>query len=157
MIEQRLNELLADLPDNLSKAMRYAVLGSGKRIRPRLVQATSETLGTGSEIALDPACAIEMVHAYSLIHDDLPCMDNDDFRRGKPTVHRAFSEPIAILAGDALLTEAFHILAKAPQLNDQQIIQLITSLAYYSGCEGMVKGQMMDIQSNRILSICPFL
>jgi geranylgeranyl diphosphate synthase, type II len=130
----------------LAQAMSYALSG-GKRIRPLLVIAAAETLGADVHAALDPACAVEMVHAYSLIHDDLPCMDNDDFRRGRPTVHRVFPEAIAVLAGDALLTEAFWVLSHADKITDRQKVRLIELLARHSGREGMVGGQAIDILS----------
>ena len=98
-------------PTNLHKAMRYSLLGTGKRLRPILVLASGETLGAAAQDLMPAACAIEMIHAYSLIHDDLPAMDNDDLRRGRPTCHKAFGEAIAILAGDALLTRAFEVLS----------------------------------------------
>lgn len=146
-IDNRLNELMTISKDLLTEAMRYALLGGGKRLRPQLVLASVESLGGSLLDALDPACAIEMVHAYSLIHDDLPCMDDDDIRRGKPTLHRAFSEGIAVLAGDALLTEAFRVISLSKNLSDRQIIRLITLLAKRTGKEGMVGGQAIDILS----------
>ena len=153
MIDLRLNELLPLCEgDHLIEAMRYALLGPGKRIRPLLVLATCETFGVSKSIALDPACAIEMVHAYSLIHDDLPCMDDDDVRRGRPTVHRAYSEGVAVLAGDALLTDAFRVIAEAKGLSDRQIVQLIHTLSLRAGSSGMVGGQMIDISSTKSLS-----
>ena len=109
-IEKRLQELLPDEEDTISQAARYAVLGGGKRLRPQLVLAAAKMLGASEEKALDPACAIEMIHAYSLIHDDLPCMDNDDLRHGKPSLHKAFPESMALLTGDFLLTYAFEVL-----------------------------------------------
>ncbi len=136
--------------ETLVQAMRYALLGIGKRLRPILVLASAETLGIEHLDALDPACAIEMIHAYSLIHDDLPCMDNDDFRRGKPTLHRAFPEGIAVLAGDALLSEAFGVITQSKFLNDQQIVRLIALLAKRIGKEGMVGGQAIDILSEEL-------
>ena len=146
MIEERLAEILPPPNGNrLIEAMLYALLGPGKRIRPLLVLATAETFGASKSLALDPGVAIEMVHAYSLIHDDLPSMDNDDLRRGRPTVHRAFSEAIAILAGDALLTDAFRVIAESKGLSDHQIVRLIRTLALRAGSEGMVGGQMIDI------------
>lgn len=150
LIEKKLDELIPekDVPYNqLFQAARYSLLGSGKRLRPILTLATVETLGGSTEAALAPACAIEMVHTYSMIHDDLPCMDNDDFRRGKPSLHRAFPEGSAVLAGDYLLTYAFEVIAKAPLLNSDQKIQLIDLLAKNSGGDGMIGGQIMDIDA----------
>lgn len=130
----------------LYEAARYALLSGGKRIRPILCLATVELLGADEDKALTPACALEMIHSYSMIHDDLPCMDDDDFRRGQPTVHRAFPESHAVLAGDFLLTYAFELLASAPGLSDQQKLALITCLSQASGGEGMIGGQVLDIE-----------
>ncbi|MBF8263272.1 MAG: putative farnesyltranstransferase [Parachlamydiales bacterium] len=150
-IEQRLHELAPSGPDDLSRAMSYALFGGGKRLRPRLVMAAAETFGIDPALALDPACAIEMVHTYSLVHDDLPCMDNDDFRRGRPTVHRVFIEGIAVLTGDALLTEAFRIISESNGLSDHQKVRLITVLAARAGKDGMVGGQAIDILSSDMI------
>jgi len=147
LIDYRLSELIPDSNEILPQAMHYALFGGGKRLRPQLVLSTAQVLGTQLKDALDPACAIEMIHTYSLIHDDLPCMDNDDFRRGRPTVHRAFPEAIAVLAGDALLTEAFRVISIAENLSDRQIIRLTNCLAKRIGKEGMVGGQAIDILS----------
>jgi geranylgeranyl diphosphate synthase type II len=114
-----------------------------------LVLMAAEACGRDFKAALPAACAVEMVHAYSLIHDDLPCMDNDDFRRGRPTVHRAFSEAVAVLAGDALLTEAFQIVALSENLSDSQKVRLTTRLAQRIGKNGMVEGQAIDILSQK--------
>lgn len=149
-IEKHLSSLIPEtqLPyDRLFKAARYALLGGGKRLRPLLALATSETLGTSSSMAINVACALEMVHAYSLIHDDLPCMDNDDFRRGKPTVHKAFDEAHAVLAGDYLLAQAFEVIATDQSLSSDQKIALVSLLARKGGGEGMVAGQVLDIES----------
>ncbi len=138
----------------LYQAARYAVLGDAKRIRPSLCISVASMLGASIDKALQPAAAIELVHCYSLIHDDLPAMDNDDFRRGKPTVHKAFPESIAILAGDYLLTFAFELLACAPHLDDPCKIRLIRLLSHCAGGEGMVGGQVRDINSeNKQLNI----
>ncbi|MET4025314.1 geranylgeranyl diphosphate synthase type II [Marinobacter sp. MBR-99] len=131
----------------LDDAMRYSVLGGGKRIRPALCLAAARAIGAESSTALTPACALELVHAYSLVHDDLPAMDDDDLRRGRPTVHIAFDEATAILAGDALQTLAFALLAEAPGLSDQQRIAMIRELASASGHQGMVGGQAIDLES----------
>lgn len=134
-------------PARLHEAMRYAAQGGGKRIRPLLVYAAGELSEDSSQIALDAAAvAIECIHAYSLVHDDLPCMDDDDLRRGRPTVHKAFDEATALLAGDALQTRAFEILANAtcdPQLR----LAMIAALAGASGSRGMAGGQAIDLES----------
>lgn len=131
----------------LFEAARYSLLGPGKRIRPILVLAVCEMTGGNAEHALYPAAAIEMIHTYSLIHDDLPCMDNDDFRRGKPTLHKAFPESHALLAGDFLLTHAFNVLSKAPKLSPELKIELIDLLGKAAGGDGMIGGQLQDIES----------
>lgn len=126
-------------------AMKYSVSNGGKRIRPLLALYFSELLGGDKEIALKFGCALEMIHTYSLIHDDLPCMDNDDIRRGKPSCHIAFGEANALLAGDALLTEAFRIAANSGA--SSKAISLATKyLAEFAGINGMVMGQVLDLQ-----------
>jgi geranylgeranyl diphosphate synthase type II len=150
LIEAHLGQLVPEQNgpyQKLYEAARYALLGGGKRLRPILTLATTQVLGSNPSIALTPACALEMIHAYSLIHDDLPSMDNDDFRRGKPTVHKKFSEGHAILTGDFLLTYAFETLANTSHISAEKKIQLITLLAKQSGSEGMIGGQVMDIAS----------
>ena len=133
-------------PTRLHQAMRYAALGGGKRLRATLVYATGSVLGI-DEQQLDPlAAAIEMIHAYSLVHDDLPAMDNDDLRRGRPTVHRAFDEATAILVGDALFTEAFTVACRCA-LPAERVLQIISVLAHASGSVGMCGGQAIDIDS----------
>lgn len=129
----------------LLEAMQYSTLNGGKRIRPALLIAAAEALGAPRDKAILPACAMEMIHVYSLIHDDLPAMDNDDLRRGKPTCHRAFDEATAILAGDALQALAFKSLANAPHLNAETRLRMIDVLADASGAEGMVAGQSIDL------------
>lgn len=134
-------------PTRLYEAIRYSVLNGGKRIRPLLVYATGEALGHPLELLDAPAAAVELIHCYSLIHDDLPAMDNDDLRRGKPTCHKAFDEATAILTGDALQTLAFQLLTD-PKLNPihpEQKIQMIHTLAEKSGMRGMVGGQALDM------------
>jgi geranylgeranyl diphosphate synthase type II len=156
-VEEQLDKLLPlqQVPyKQLFEAARYSLLGGGKRLRPILTLATCEAFGGDEKAALVPACALEMVHTYSMIHDDLPCMDNDDFRRGKPSLHKAFPESQAVLAGDYLLTYAFDILSSAPHLTPQQIINLISTLAKKAGGEGMSAGQVMDIEaSNQKVSL----
>lgn len=147
-IEARLEQLISEqsMPyQQLFDAARYALFSGGKRLRPQLTLAACELLGADAEAALTPACAIELIHTYSMIHDDLPSMDNDDFRRGKPTVHRVFPEGLAVLAGDYLLTVAFEILAEAPGLDTQQRIDLVRIIARASGAHGMIGGQVMDL------------
>jgi len=136
-------------PAHLHQAMRYSVLGSGKRIRPVLVYATGEAFGVSLPSLDGPACAVEIIHAYSLIHDDLPAMDNDDLRRGRPTCHKAFNEATAILAGDALQALAFQILAHAPDIMipAEQRIRMIEILAQASGSRGMAGGQAIDLDA----------
>ncbi|MCB1691882.1 MAG: polyprenyl synthetase family protein [Pseudomonadales bacterium] len=134
-------------PDRLSEAMRYAVLGGGKRIRAALVYLASESLGAPLALADSAAAAIEMVHAYSLVHDDLPSMDDDDLRRGRPTCHIAFSESTAILAGDALQALAYETIAADDALPSAVRLDLVRQLAHASGPRGMVGGQVIDLES----------
>jgi len=138
------------LPAKLHQAMRYSVFAGGKRIRPVLMMAACEALGGQPEQVLPAACAIEMIHSYSLIHDDLPAMDDDDFRRGEPTNHKVFGEANAILAGDALLTEAFILLSSAdvwPGVGAEKRNTVISLLARSAGSRGMVGGQVVDMES----------
>ena len=138
-----------DARAQLIEAMRYAAIGGGKRVRPLLVIATSELLGVNRESAIRVGCAVELIHVYSLIHDDLPCMDDDDLRHGKPTVHRAFDEAIAVLAGDALHGLAFEILADPETSSDPFTrAELVATLAQASGMNGMAGGQMMDMAAD---------
>jgi farnesyl diphosphate synthase len=130
----------------LAEAIGYALLAGGKRIRPLLVYAAGALSGAAPEQLDAAASAVEMVHCYSLIHDDLPAMDNDELRRGKPTLHIAYDEATAILAGDALLTEAFALLAVQPSGSPQTQLQSIAVLAQASGARGMVAGQILDMQ-----------
>lgn len=151
-VEAALDRWLPDAelqPTHLHEAMRYAVLGEGKRIRPVLVYASGEAFGVKID-ALDAcACAVEMIHAYSLVHDDLPAMDDDDLRRGRPTLHRKYDEATAILAGDALQALAFHVLAHdaAISVDAGQRIRMIDTLAIDSGSVGMAGGQAIDLAS----------
>jgi farnesyl diphosphate synthase len=134
-------------PARLHEAMRYAVLGGGKHMRPLLVYATGHALGVEIDALDGPACAVEFVHAYSLIHDDLPAMDNDDLRRGRPTCHKAFDEATAILAGDALQALAFYVLAHDPSMRVGAAgrIEMVETLALASGSRGMAGGQAIDL------------
>ncbi|RKR71323.1 (2E,6E)-farnesyl diphosphate synthase [Marinobacter nauticus] len=140
--------------ERLQETMRYSVLGGGKRVRPALCMAAARAMGSDENTALAPACALELIHAYSLVHDDLPAMDDDDLRRGRPTAHIAFDEASAILAGDALQTLAFALLSDAPALSDRQRVTMISELARASGHQGMVGGQAIDLESvGRQLSV----
>jgi geranylgeranyl pyrophosphate synthase len=134
---------------NLAEAIRYSVIGGGKRIRPAMVYAAGEAMGVSTDLLDIPACAVEMIHAYSLIHDDLPAMDNDDLRRGRPTCHKAFDEATAILAGDALQALAYEILAKDDhkELTPEHRITMLSLLTEASGAHGMAGGQAVDLAS----------
>lgn len=147
LINIRLEELVPDSSNPLYKAARYSLLSPGKRLRPCLVLATASAFGADLTAAIDPACAIEMIHAYSLIHDDLPCMDDDDLRRGKPTLHKVYSEGMALLAGDYLLTYAFEVLGNAQNLSAEKKLTLVQLLSRYAGAYGMIGGQAIDISS----------
>jgi farnesyl diphosphate synthase len=156
-VEQALDACLTPatiLPVSLHEAMRYAVLGGGKRLRAALVYATGATVGADSARLDAPACAVEMIHAYSLVHDDLPAMDDDDLRRGKPTCHKAFGEATAILAGDALHSLAFHVLTQGvtTPVDALRHLQMIETLTQAIGSRGMAGGQVMDLaaQGNTI-------
>ena len=150
-LQKRSNEQLvrcldqAKAPGKLSEAMRYSVVNGGKRIRPILVYLTAEALGADLSLADKPATALELIHAYSLVHDDLPAMDDDDFRRGKPSCHKQYDEATAILAGDALQTLAFQVIADADKLSPTIKIALISDLAKAVGVDGMVSGQALDL------------
>ncbi len=136
----------ADVPESLRKAIEYSLLAGGKRLRPILALASCEAVGGHRDIALPLACALEMIHTYSLVHDDLPAMDNDDFRRGRPTSHKAFGEAVAILVGDALLTDAFRVAARSPA-DPRVVVAVIAELAGAAGAAGMVGGQIVDVES----------
>ncbi len=138
------------LPRSLHKAMRYSVFAGGKRLRPILMIAACESVGGHARQVLHAACAMEMVHTYSLIHDDLPAMDDDNFRRGRPTNHKVHGEATAILAGDALLTEAFRLLADAEanlSIPPDRVLKVVELVARYAGSQGMVGGQVVDMES----------
>ena len=154
LIEQALTSGLPDnCPEPLKSAMHYAVTAGGKRIRPLLTLLTCEMLGANPEKAIQTACAIEMVHTYSLIHDDLPSMDDDDLRRGQPTLHIQFDEATAILAGDALQSLAFELVSGDPMLTPDEGSGLVFMLAKAIGPNGMVAGQVLDMQAeNRQIS-----
>ncbi|HVG18126.1 MAG TPA: farnesyl diphosphate synthase [Blastocatellia bacterium] len=136
-------------PRQLHRAMRYSLLAGGKRLRPALVLAAGEAFGADADELMPAACAIEMIHTYSLIHDDLPAMDNDDLRRGRPTCHKAFGEAVAILAGDALLTQAFRVLASdSPGRDPERQVRVIREIATAAGTvDALIGGQMADIEN----------
>ena len=139
-----------ELPHSVHKAMRYSIFAGGKRVRPILMLAACQAVGGNSERAIPAACAMEMIHTYSLIHDDLPAMDDDDFRRGNPTNHKVFGEAIAILAGDALLTEAFKLTSDprfAAGCDPSGLLAVIHEIATCAGSYGMVGGQVVDMES----------
>lgn len=150
LVEQKLDSLIPEKETpyhSLYKAARYSLLAGGKRLRPILALATAEAFEKAEHSVLSAACALEMIHTYSLIHDDLPCMDDDDFRRGKPSLHKAFGEGHAVLTGDYLLTYAFDIIANDTYLNSQQKIAVISLITKNCGCQGMIAGQVMDIEA----------
>jgi geranylgeranyl diphosphate synthase, type II len=151
-IENKLTELLSQIntPETLQSSMIYSVNAGGKKIRPLLVLATLEDLGASSKDALQVACAVELMHTYSLIHDDLPSMDNDDYRRGKLTNHKVYGEAMAILAGDALQSLAFEILTNLNNTPPEIAVKLIRLLSIASGAEGMVGGQVLDIEGEKM-------
>jgi len=147
-VDARLDELLCGGPPAVLEPMRYAVLGGGKRLRPILCLWTHAMLGgRQSEAVLDLACALEFVHAYSLVHDDLPCMDDDDLRRGRPTCHVRFGEAMAVLAGDALLTLAFEVVLSAPWTSEAQARTIALTLALAASHRGLVGGQALDLEA----------
>jgi geranylgeranyl diphosphate synthase type II len=134
-------------PPTIHKAMRYSLFAGGKRIRPVLTLAACEAVGGKTSDAMPLACAVECIHTYSLIHDDLPCMDDDDLRRGKPTNHKVFGEGIAVLAGDALLTEAFALVAKSNPPKRYPVRQLVAELAHAAGSLRLIAGQVQDLEN----------
>src|SRR5438270_2844985 len=136
------------VPEQIHEAMRYSTLDGGKRIRPCLCVAAFAAYKDDWKPVLRVACAIEMIHSYSLIHDDLPAMDDDDLRRGKPSCHKQFDEAIAILAGDALLTLAFEVLARSKDFPPERMLKVISTLGRAAGsCSGMIAGQVLDIEA----------
>ena len=153
MINEALEKYLPESDDIVSEAMKYSVRNGGKRIRPMLTLEFCRACGADPEKALPFACAVEMIHTYSLIHDDLPCMDDDDFRRGKPSCHIAFGEANALLAGDALLTLAFETAVKA-DVAAENVVRAVKELSYSAGILGMVGGQVLDLQNeNKALTL----
>jgi len=153
LVEELLDKLLPpedSYPSTLYRAMRYSLFAGGKRIRPVLTLAAGESVGGGGDEALPLACGIEMIHTYSLIHDDLPAMDDDDLRRGKPTCHRVFGEALAILAGDALLTMAFQVMGDLSLYPDRvdplRVLAAVEEVAKAAGPSGMAGGQVVDLE-----------
>lgn len=151
LVEEALERYLPstkERPQRLHEAMRYSVLAPGKRIRPILVIAGAEAVGGSAQDVLPTACALECIHVFSLIHDDLPCMDNDDYRRGRPTNHKVFGEAMALLAGDALLALAFQLIAEnATCVPAERVLPTLHLVAKASGTWGMVGGQVVDMES----------
>ncbi|HEX6564450.1 MAG TPA: farnesyl diphosphate synthase [Chthoniobacterales bacterium] len=150
LVDETLDRLLPKAtlkPKTIHKAMRYSVFAGGKRLRPILCLAAAECCGGSVEAAMPLACAVECVHTYSLIHDDLPCMDDDDFRRGVPTSHKVFGEGIAVLAGDALLTFAFELLTLAQGWPRYPVREIVQELAVAAGSRRLVAGQVVDLES----------
>ena len=155
IVEGNLKELLGNYenkyPEKLAEAMEYAVMNGGKRIRPILMYMICDLFEKNNSKSYDKikeiADALEFIHCYSLVHDDLPAMDNDDYRRGKPTVHKKYNEAIGVLVGDVLLTEAFGIIANSKSLGDKNKVEIISKLSEYAGFFGMVGGQFVDMES----------
>jgi geranylgeranyl diphosphate synthase type II len=141
------NYLDAQRPCLISDAMKYSMEG-GKRFRPRIIFAILKGLGIDESVGYDAALALELIQTYSLIHDDLPAMDNDDMRRGKPSLHKAFREDIAILTGDQLLTNAFRVIGESSSYDAECKVKIITALSKYAGIDGMIYGQLLDVTSN---------
>jgi len=149
LVDRALENYLPDAdqtPSTIHKAMRYSIFAGGKRLRPILCLAAGEACGGTIDAAMPAACAVECLHTYSLIHDDLPCMDNDDFRRGRPTSHKVFGEGVAVLAGDALLTMAFEILAQAKPRPRYSTADMIADLASVGGSRHLIGGQVADLE-----------
>ena len=152
MVDQALNHLMDTTnsqPEIIHEAMRYSIFAGGKRLRPVLVLAAAECCGAKPELAIPTAAAMELIHTYSLVHDDLPAMDDDDLRRGRPTNHKVYGEAIAILAGDALLTKAFELVSKNAKIRGvpvKAVADVVGLIAHGSGTFGMIGGQVVDIQ-----------
>ncbi len=153
LIDEELDQYLPQhghAPERLREAMRHSVFAGGKRLRPILTMAASEAMGKGKELVLPAACALEFIHTYSLIHDDLPAMDDDDLRRGKPTCHKVYGEATAILAGDALLTLAFEVISNnrmIAHISGDTIAEVVRIVASGAGAAGMVGGQIADLEA----------
>lgn len=157
LIERALQEELANtaiLDEKLRESMAYSLMAGGKRLRPILLMAAADAVGVDGTRFLPVACALEMIHTYSLIHDDLPAMDNDELRRGKPTNHVVYGEGTAILAGDALLTLAFTVILRQKDVSAEALLRVVDEISRAAGAEGMVGGQMLDLEAeNRQISI----
>lgn len=151
IVDRALDEYLPEMSgpfSEISESMRYTLFAGGKRIRPVLCMASAEAVGGNADSVLPVACAIEMIHTYSLIHDDLPLMDNDDYRRGKPSNHKVFGEGVAVLAGDALLTEAFSLMSGIiPQISPEKSLAIIHEISTAAGFRGMIGGQVADLKA----------
>jgi geranylgeranyl diphosphate synthase type II len=150
LVNAALKDLLVredEYPKSLHSAVHYSLFAGGKRLRPVLTLAAAEAVGGTIKDALNAACAIECIHTYSLIHDDLPALDNDDVRRGRPTCHKEFGEAMAILAGDALLTAAFELIGRTPSTRPEDVLRVICEVARAAGSTGMIGGQVVDIES----------
>jgi geranylgeranyl diphosphate synthase, type II len=148
LIEENLERFVPALyPARLYESMRYSLLAGGKRLRPVLCLAACELVGGTTAMAMPTACALEMIHTMSLIHDDLPCMDNDDYRRGLPTNHKVYGEAMAILAGDALLAYAFQVIAETQAVPASRVLEVVRRLGYAASATGLVGGQVVDIES----------
>ena len=142
------------LDDKLRASMAYSLMAGGKRLRPILLMAAADAVGADGTKFITAACALEMIHTYSLIHDDLPAMDNDDYRRGKLTNHKAYDEGTAILAGDALLTLAFSVILRQQDVPAERLLRIVDEISRSAGAEGMVGGQMLDLEAeNRRISM----
>lgn len=153
LVDQFLDSYLPtekEFPPVIHKAMRYTLLAGGKRLRPILAIAACETVGGNTSTILPIACSLEIIHTYSLIHDDLPAMDNDDFRRGQPANHKTFGEAVAVLAGDALLTHAFILLSNDINLPAEIQLKIIKEVSKASGCNGLIGGQVADIEATSL-------
>jgi len=147
-VDQELHRLLSGRESLLFQAMRHAVHSGGKRYRPLLLLSAGESLAAERDILLPFACAVELIHCYSLVHDDLPAMDNDEFRRGQPACHKAYGEDVALLAGDALLTLAFEVMASAPLPGTlvEHRAEVMAEVSRWAGAQGMIEGQVLDIK-----------
>ncbi len=144
-------KFISSTPKKLKQAIVYSLFPGGKRIRPIIMFAVGEMLNVNRKTLTQIACSIELIHNYSLIHDDLPSMDNDDYRRGKLTVHKKFNEAIAILTGDALLTLAFELLSEILNVSAKKILQIVKLVSEYIGFNGLIAGQVLDIESNKVM------
>ena len=151
LIEKTIDSYLGEFsyPHVIAEGMRYAVLNGGKRIRPVLILMTLDILGKDETLGLPSGAALEMIHSYSLVHDDLPALDNDDYRRGKLTTHKKFGEAEGILIGDSLLTHAFNVLTEKNEgvISDKKIVEIVKLTSSYAGINGMVGGQTVDVES----------